>query len=73
MEVKCRFYDSLHPDCRMIRETVFVKEQGFENEFDRIDAKALHLAVYAGEVPVATGRLFSDNDCDYFPRQPYRD
>lgn len=28
------------------RENVFVKEQGFEKEFDEIDEKAIHLVMF---------------------------
>ena len=31
------------PDARLIRQSVFVEEQGFEYEFDDIDETALHL------------------------------
>lgn len=44
---------------RQIRETVFVKEQGYtlEEEFDEYDAVCPHLVLFEGETPVATGRL----------------
>ncbi len=46
-------------DAAMIRDTVFVKEQGFENELDDIDAVAHHVVIYNGQgEPVATGRTF---------------
>ncbi len=50
-----------NPDAKLIRENVFIHEQGFENEFDDIDKKAVHCVVYDGGFPVATGRMF---DCD---------
>ena len=43
---------------RMIRQTVFMEEQGFHNEFDEIDSAALHLVIWVDEAPVATGRAF---------------
>jgi len=33
-------------DAHFIRETVFVKEQGFDSEFDEIDKNAHHLTIY---------------------------
>lgn len=45
-------------DARLIRQQVFVEEQGFVNEFDDIDAKAYHAVIYTGGYPIATGRLF---------------
>lgn len=41
-------YDFLPEDAKRIREAVFMKEQGFKNEFDDIDLLALHLILYAG-------------------------
>lgn len=42
-----------------VRETVFVKEQGYtlEEEFDAYDAACPHLVLFDENVPVATGRL----------------
>lgn len=47
-----------------IRMQVFVNEQGVpeELEVDEIDAVAEHVLVYDGDIPVATGRLFLEND-----------
>lgn len=59
--VKCsRGLESL-PEARLIREEVFVKEQGFTMEFDDIDKTALHAAVFDGLKPIGTGRLFQEN------------
>ena len=33
-------------DYRYVRIEVFMKEQGFQNEFDEIDATAVHITVY---------------------------
>lgn len=49
----------LSDDARLIREEVFVKEQGFINEFDDIDDRATHLVVYDGDIPIACCRYFS--------------
>ena len=48
------------PDAIPVREAVFMKEQGFENEFDAIDDTATHLVIYKDGTPVATGRLYED-------------
>lgn len=50
-------YDFLPEDAKRIREAVFMKEQGFKNEFDDIDLLALHLILYDGSQPAATCRL----------------
>ena len=51
----------LQKDAAYIREEVFMKEQGFENEFDDIDARAYHAVLYVDGVPAANGRLFTDD------------
>ena len=64
MDVKVKIYSGLHNDCKIIREAVFMAEQGFRNEFDEIDERAYHVVIYDGELPIATGRLFSgENGC----------
>ncbi len=56
MKVKAHVY--LSEDARAIREAVFMKEQGFQNEFDSVDEIATHLVLYDGEAAVATCRVF---------------
>ncbi len=52
-------------DAVLIRDTVFVKEQGFENELDEIDATAHHVVFYNEQgKPVATGRTFPAHEQD---------
>ena len=43
-------YDSLPDEAVEIRENVFVKEQGFEKEFDEIDENAFVIVGDAREV-----------------------
>lgn len=50
------------PDARKIRTAVFIKEQGFQMEFDEIDHHAYHIVVYDGKKPVATGRTYPKPD-----------
>ena len=56
-----RFYTQLHQDEKMIRETVFMQEQGFENEFDERDHHCLHLVCYNQDQPIACARMFEEN------------
>lgn len=56
MEIKQ--YNGLCGDAMYIRETVFVNEQGFCDEFDEIDKSAVHLVAYDEDKPVATCRFF---------------
>lgn len=46
----------------MIRQAVFIEEQGFQNEFDQTDETALHLVLYADGTPAAVARLFTQQD-----------
>lgn len=48
------------PDCaREIRQTVFVEEQGFLDEFDETDAVAVHIVLFdKDQLPIATCRVF---------------
>lgn len=49
-------------DAFMIREEVFIKEQGFEEEFDEKDKESYHIVGYDGELPVCCARIFYDGD-----------
>ena len=50
---------------KVVREEVFMKEQGFENEFDKIDIIAFHALITDHHQPVACGRLFSEDGIHY--------
>ncbi len=50
--------DYLSDAAKMIREEVFMREQGFRHEFDEIDAKAVCLVLYEESKPMACGRYF---------------
>lgn len=52
-------------DWKYIREEVFMKEQGFENEFDEIDAIAEHICLYVNGTVIGCGRLFSTEENTY--------
>lgn len=56
--MKVVVYDTLPDEAVKIRESVFVKEQGFQKEFDEIDEKAKHLILLYDEIAVATCRFF---------------
>lgn len=47
-------------DWHMIREEVFVKEQGFHHEFDDMDAAANHITIYVDEKPAGCIRYFQE-------------
>lgn len=54
-------FNLLCNDAKMIRQSVFVDEQGFKNEFDEIDNKAFHIIIYIQNKPAATCRYFHDD------------
>ena len=60
MEVKV--YDYLQEDAMNIRRNVFMSEQGYKNEFDEIDNRALHIVIYNNEKPVATCRIYREDN-----------
>ena len=64
-------------DAKAIREEVFCREQGYQNEFDELDADSISLVLYLDETPIATGRLTKiDPSCYQIGRvavrKPYR-
>lgn len=58
-DCKIRIYKNLPDEARNIREEVFIKEQGFSEEYDEIDNKATHFVYFYKDVPVGTLRLFT--------------
>ena len=59
-----KFFEKLPQEAIDIRTIVFVNEQGFLQEFDDIDDRAIHLIFYQDNKPIATARLFKDLDND---------
>lgn len=49
------------PQCREVRDAVFIKEQKFENEFDDIDDIAFHELILIDNKPVAVCRFFTED------------
>ena len=49
---------------RRIRETVFMQEQGFCEEFDELDACSWHVLLYQDGEALGTARLFSEQGTD---------
>lgn len=51
-------YDYLPEEASRIRQKVFCQEQGFDDEFDDMDAIATHIVLFDADKPVATCRIF---------------
>lgn len=65
--MRTEVYNPLPKSAFMIREKVFIKEQGFQNEIDEIDNIALHLVMYNDEnKPIATCRIFEGEEKQTF-------
>lgn len=60
--MKERLVKGLPQEARYIREEVFVKEQGFLQEFDDIDKQAYHVVIFDGDKAIATGRTFVEGE-----------
>lgn len=58
-EIIAGSWEQLEQDAKLIREPVFIQEQGIapEDEWDDLDAMVLHFIVYDSEQPIATARL----------------
>lgn len=63
IEIYHRFPDA----AKMIRQKVFVEEQGFTNEFDDIDSIATHFILYDDmHSALGTCRVFWDDEMDSY-------
>ena len=57
-----KIFKELPDDAKLIRETVFVKEQGFKEEFDSVALIATHIVIYNDGKPAAVGRYFNEGN-----------
>ncbi len=53
-----KIFDDIPTEARQIRESVFIKEQGFQNEYDSTDHIAKHIVIYDDNEAVGTCRIF---------------
>ena len=53
-----KIYDEIPEEAKTIRKAVFMKEQGFKDEFDEKEQVAKHVLLFWGNIPVATCRFF---------------
>lgn len=58
-------YTKLPEEAAKIREEVFVREQGFREEFDTVDNSAYHVVLFEDGKAVATCRYFIDENGSY--------
>lgn len=55
-----KIYNQLPEEAKALRITVFVDEQGFQEEFDEADNGAVHIVAFDNGKPVATCRIVKD-------------
>lgn len=60
-----KIYDRLPMEACDIRNTVFVDEQGFNEEFDSTDHYSKHIVIFCDGKAVATGRYFTEDGDEY--------
>lgn len=57
--MKVSVYENFPSVAKEIRKSVFIEEQGFQNEFDEVDKEAIHIVLFdKDEIPIATCRVF---------------
>ena len=63
--VNIKYFDHKVQEGLDIREEVFLKEQKFEKEFDKIDEYATHFVAYIDDYAVGTCRIYLEKDNIY--------
>lgn len=66
--MKIQYLQTLDSRVMEVRQKVFVEEQGFVDEFDEIDKRAIHLLLLENQLPIGTARLFLTDE----KQQTYR-
>lgn len=56
----------INEDIKKIREEVFIKEQGFQEEFDEIDDIAAFVLVKYDNIPIATSRMYKSGIDEFY-------
>ena len=59
-------YRYLTDEAKKIRFEVFIKEQGFTQELDEIDQRAIHLVMFDQEEAISTCRIYYNNVQDSY-------
>lgn len=59
INVEC--YSFLPEEAKNIRTVVFIKEQGFNDEFDNTDNTSLHFLLFKDGTAAGTGRMFTED------------
>ena len=60
--ITINFYSNITEGTKYIREEVFVKEQGFQEEFDSLDNESYHVLISYNNKSAATARFYKQNN-----------
>ncbi len=60
--ITINFYNNITEGTKYIREEVFVKEQGFQEEFDSLDNESYHVLISYNNKSAATARFYKQNN-----------
>ncbi len=63
-DILVEYYNDVTEDTRYIRETVFVSEQGFYEEFDEVDKKSIHILIKVNNKRAATARIYKSENSE---------
>ncbi len=66
--MRFEFYNVLPQEAIKIRKKIFMEEQGFSNEFDEIDQRAIHLVAFDQDEPIGCARMFNNDNVIIFGR-----
>lgn len=56
--METKIYDYYPDSARLVREEVFMREQGFSYDYDEKDDEAVHIVVFDNGCPVGVCRIF---------------
>lgn len=59
------YYNTVPKEAAELRQSIFVTEQGFVDEFDEYDSRSVHLVMFDGGEPVATLRFYDEGGGSY--------
>jgi len=61
-----KIYNEYPDEARVVREKVFIEEQGFSYDYDETDDVAVHIVIFENDVPVGACRVFRGENPETF-------
>jgi len=65
-KMRIEIYNELPEQAKIIREEVFIKEQGFQSEYDEMDEISAHIVLYDNKKAVGVCRIFESDIKDTY-------